>query len=155
MSKHSPKRAESRLVSQRILVLANLLRRAAGLRYRRLLDLGAGEWGAIAELGRQSPQTLNALSRHIGLDKTQLSRTVSALIARGLVLRRTNPHDNREVRLTLSASGKDCYSKIMQAGSAANLSLLAELSAAEKNQLVDLIEGLTVRARALLRAEGS
>ena len=91
----------------------------------------------------------------IGVDKTQLSRTVSRLIARGLVQRRTNPRDNREVRLSLSPSGNDCHAKIMQAGAAANRSLLAELSGAERKQFVDLIERVTTRARVLLSAETS
>ena len=137
------------------MVLSNLLRRAAGLRYRRLLDLQAGEWGVVAELGHRLPCTLNDLSGRIGVDKTQLSRTVSRLIARGLVGRKPNPRDNREVRLSLTPQGHDCHAAIMRAGRDANLSLLADLSAREKKQLVDLIERVTVRARDLLRAEGS
>ena len=155
MSKTRSKPDSSRLVSQRILVLSNLLRRAAGLRYRRLLDLQAGEWGVVAELGHRSPCTLNDLSGRIGVDKTQLSRTVSRLIARGLVRRKPNPRDNREVRLSLTPQGQDCHAAIMRAGRNANLSLLADLSARERKQLVELIERVTVRARDLLRAEGS
>ena len=155
MSKTRSKPDSSRLVSQRILVLSNLLRRAAGLRYRRLLGLQAGEWGVVAELGHRSPCTLNDLSGRIGVDKTQLSRTVARLIARGLVRRKPNPHDNREVRLSLTPQGQDCHAAIMRAGRNANLSLLADLSARERKQLVELIERVTVRARDLLRAEGS
>ena len=153
MSKTRSKPDASRLVSQRILVLSNLLRRAAGLRYRRLLDLQAGEWGVVAELGHRSPCTLNDLSGRIGVDKTQLSRTVSRLTARGLVRRKPNPRDNREVRLSLTPKGQDCHAGIMRAGRSANLSLLADLSARERKQLVALIERVTVRARDLLRAE--
>jgi DNA-binding MarR family transcriptional regulator len=145
--------AKDRLISQRILVLANVLRRGAGLRYRRLLNLRAGEWGVVAELGHQAPRTLNDVARSIGQDKTQLSRTVSALIARGIVQRRTNPRDNREARLSLTALGQKHYAAIMEAGGEAHRTLLADLSPAEQAQLVDLIERLTVRARALLGAE--
>ena len=149
-----PKRRTTRLVSQRILVLSNLLRRAAALRYRRLVGLQPGEWGVVAELGHQSPCTLNALSERIGVDKTQLSRTVARLITRGLVLRRPNPHDNRALRLSLSPQGAQCYAAIMRAGAAANRSLLADLSAREQEQLVDLIGRMSTRARELLRQEG-
>ena len=144
---------EDRLVSRRILILANVLRRAAGLRYRRLLELPAGEWGVIAELGHQAPRTLNDLANGIGLDKTQLSRTVSSLIARGMVVRRTNPRDNREVLISLTSAGKKNYAKIMEAGLAANDMLLADLSPIKQKKLVDQIERLTMRARALLRIE--
>jgi DNA-binding MarR family transcriptional regulator len=145
--------AENKLVSRRILILANVLRRAAGLRYRRLLQLPAGEWGVIAELGHQAPRTLNDLASGIGLDKTQLSRTVSSLIARGLVVRRTNPRDNREVLISLTRAGQNSYAKIMEAGLAANDMLLADLSPIKQKQLVDQIHHLTIRARALLRIE--
>ena len=143
------------LVSQRILVLSNLLRRAAGLRYRRLLDLQAGEWGVVAELGHRSPCTLNDLAGRIGVDKTQLSRTVSRLIARGLVRRKPNPRDNREVRLSLTPKGEECYGAIMRAGAAANRSLLADLSPRGQEQLVELIDRITARARELLNKESS
>lgn len=145
--------AENRLVSRRILILANVLRRAAGLRYRRLLELPAGEWGVIAELGHQAPRTLNDLASGIGLDKTQLSRTVSSLIARGLVLRRTNPRDNREVLISLTRSGQNCYAKIIEAGLGANETLLADMPAPEKQRLFDQLERLTERARTLLHIE--
>ena len=146
-------RAADKLVSRRILILANVLRRAAGLRYRRLLQLPVGEWGVIAELGHQQPRTLNDLASGIGLDKTQLSRTVSSLIARGLVQRKTNPRDNREVLISLTKEGADGYAKLVEAGLAANEKLLADLSASERKQFIDQIERLTERARASLRTE--
>ena len=144
---------KERLVSQRILILANVLRRGAGLRYRRLLNLRTGEWGVVAELGYNSPRTLNDVARSIGQDKTQLSRTVSALIRRGIVQRKTNPRDNREARLSLTALGQRNYAQLMQAGREAHRALLADISPAEHAQLVDLIERLTVRARDLLSVE--
>jgi DNA-binding MarR family transcriptional regulator len=149
------KRGTTRLVSQRILVLSNLLRRAAASRYRRLVGLQPGEWGVVAELGHHAPCTLNALSERIGVDKTQLSRTVARLIARGLVRRRPNPRDNRALRLSLTQKGVQCHAAIMRAGAAANRSLLAGLSAREQEQLVALIEHMSARARELLRAEGA
>ena len=146
-------RAADKLVSARILVLANVLRRGAGLRYRRLLQLPQGEWGVITELGRHQPRTLNELATGIGVDKTQLSRTVSSLIGRGLVQRKTNPRDNREVQISLTATGAQSYAVIVEAGAAANETLLADLSAADRKQFVAVIERLTERAHTLLRAE--
>jgi DNA-binding MarR family transcriptional regulator len=146
-------RAADKLVSARILVLANVLRRGAGLRYRRLIQLPPGEWGVITELGRHQPRTLNELATGIGVDKTQLSRTISSLIARRLVQRKSNPRDKRELQISLTKAGEDCYATIVEAGGAANKKLLADLSVAERKQFVALIERLTERARALLRTE--
>jgi DNA-binding HxlR family transcriptional regulator len=142
-----------RLVSQRILVLSNLLRRAAGLRYRRPARPAGRRMGR--DRGARPSVALHA-ERPGGPHRCrqdQLSRTVSRLTARGLVRRKPNPRDNREVRLSLTPKGQDCHAGIMRAGRSANLSLLADLSARERKQLVALIERVTVRARDLLRAE--
>jgi DNA-binding MarR family transcriptional regulator len=149
----SDRSAAEELVSRRILVLANVLKRAAGLRYRRILDLPAGEWGVIAELGIQAPQSLNALSNNIGLDKTQLSKSVSRLVDRGLVQRRVKPDNNREVLISLTASGRTCFRKILDAGQTANEVLLAGLSTQERRIFSSQIVQLTEIARTLLKIE--
>ena len=78
-----PRAPEDALISRRILILSNLLRRAATLRYRRLLDISVGEWATIAELGVRAPCTLNELAKGLALDKALLSRTVTGLSRRG------------------------------------------------------------------------
>src|SRR5450631_2771235 len=90
------------VLSRKVMVLANILKRAAGARYRRLLDLPPGEWGVIAQLGARAPRGLNDLAGAMGLDKTQISRSVSRLVEHGLVTRTTNPHSHREVLIALS-----------------------------------------------------
>ena len=108
------------LLSRRLLILANALRRAAGLRYRRLLDLRQNEWSIVAELGARAPRTLNDIATSLNLDKAQMSRSVATLVERGVVLRRPNPQDSREVLLQFSAKGRVCYAKLLAAGRDAN-----------------------------------
>jgi DNA-binding MarR family transcriptional regulator len=143
----------SKLVSRRILILANILRRAATLRYRRLLNLPGGEWAVIAELGALAPRSLGDLSSALGLDKTQSSRTVSSLVDRGLVKRQVNPSDNREVQISLTKDGAKVYAVLLSAGLEANDKLLAGISSPELALLNKQIEELTVRARYILQSE--
>lgn len=140
-------------VARRILILSNVLRRAAALRYRRLLDISVGEWGAIAELGLRAPCTLNELARGLALDKTRLSRTVSGLEARGLVQRRANPRDNRETLISLTKPGERAYARMMGAAEATNAALLAPFSRDERKALELLVDRLTDRAREILVTE--
>jgi DNA-binding MarR family transcriptional regulator len=142
-----------RLVSGRILILANLLRRAAALRYRRLLRLPGGEWGVITQIGYGKPQTLNQIANGMGLEKAQLSRTVSSLVRRHLVSKKTNPQNSREVLISLTREGRVQYQTILAAGASANDRLLMDLSNQDRKLLVQQIEGLTRRARELLKAE--
>ena len=140
-------------VARRILILSNVLRRTAALRYRRLLDISVGEWGAIAELGLRAPCTLNELARGLSLDKTRLSRTVSALETRGFVQRRANPRDNRETLISLTKPGERVYARMIAAAESTNDALLAPFEAQEREVLETLVDRLTERARELLSRE--
>lgn len=140
-------------VARRILILSNVLRRAAAVRYRRLLDISVGEWGAIAELGLRAPCTLNELARGLSLDKTRLSRTVSGLETRGLVQRRANPRDNRETLISLTKAGEKAYARMIASAEATNAALLEPFSQTERAQFEALVDRLTHRARDILAQE--
>ena len=142
-----------RLFSRKILILANLLRRAAAARYRRLLRLAGVEWGIVAHLGQGMPQTLNQIAGGMGLEKAQLSRTVSTLVRRGLVTKQINPHNNREVLISLTRQGRRHSQIIHAAGEAANDRLLSGFSRSELSIFAEQIEEFTRRARELLQSE--
>ena len=64
------------LLSSQLLVLGNLLRRGAELRYERLLGLSKAEFGIVAMLGRREPIPVRELAALLGMDKAQLSRAL-------------------------------------------------------------------------------
>src|SRR5438445_6044758 len=141
------------ILSRRVLTLANLLKRAATIRYRRLLDLRPGEWGIVAQLGERAPRNLIDLAASMGLDKAQISRGVSSLVKQRLVTRKTNPRSNREILLALTPQGSAAYAVILKAGAAANEILLAGLAPKERRQLGELFALVTRRAQQLLSEE--
>jgi DNA-binding MarR family transcriptional regulator len=141
------------VLSRRVMMLANLLRRAATLRYRRLLDLKPGEWGIVGQLGERAPRSLIDLADAMGLDKAQISRGVSSLVRQGLVTRKTNPRNSREVLIALTPRGRAANAIILEAGGRANKTLLADLSPRERRQLASLLDLFTHRAHELLSDE--
>jgi DNA-binding MarR family transcriptional regulator len=89
------------LLSYRVHRVANLLSRGAELRYRREFGVSLWEWRTIALLGAaEEPLSLGHLARAAGIDKSQMSRVVSGLARRRLVLRRGATGDGRGVRFT-------------------------------------------------------
>ena len=148
-----PKRMPTFVLSRKVMTLANLLKRGAGNRYRRLLGLRQAEWGVIAQLGERAPRTLGDLAAGMGLDVTQISRSVSDLVERGLVTRSSNPLNNREVLITLSRKGDAAYEVIVDAGSRVNETLLEGLSDHERTALEALLVRFTERAERLLASE--
>src|ERR1700761_3971578 len=78
------------MLSSRLMVLANVLKRGAVLRYRRLASLSEGGFGLVASLGRRPPMSVARLAAAVGQDKGQISRALAGLVERKLVSRVVN-----------------------------------------------------------------
>src|SRR5438105_2535880 len=104
------------LLSYRLHKVANLLSRGAELRYRREFGVSLWEWRTLALLGAAAqPLSLNHLAHAAGIHKSQMSRVVSALAGRRLVVRSADAEDARGVRLALSRSGEKLYAGLIRA----------------------------------------
>ncbi|MGY3649868.1 hypothetical protein ACVWW2_005159 [Bradyrhizobium sp. LM4.3] len=73
---HSPAPITA-MLSSRLMVLANLLKRGAMLRYKRLAGLSSVEFGLVASLGRRPPMSVARLAEAVGQDKGQISRALA------------------------------------------------------------------------------
>jgi DNA-binding MarR family transcriptional regulator len=141
------------MMSSRLMVLANLLKRGAILRYKRLAGLSSVEFGLVASLGRRPPMSVVRLAEAVGMDKGQISRALAGLVARKLVLRAVNPRDNREVLVSLTPAGLAAHETIVAGALERNARLLAELGDDDVAMLLRHIDRLTETASAMLDAE--
>lgn len=141
------------MMSSRLMVLANLLRRGAMLRYKRMAGLSSVEYGLVANLGRHPPMSVVRLAEAVGLDKGQISRALADLVARKLVAKAVNRRDNREVLVSLTRAGLAAHDAIVAGGQERNRQLLADLSEAEVAMLLGHVDRLTVKAARLLAEE--
>jgi DNA-binding MarR family transcriptional regulator len=128
------------MMSSRLIVLANLLKRGAILRYKRLAGLSSVEFGLVASLGRRPPMSVVRLAEAVGQDKGQISRALAGLVARKLVARAVNPRDNREVLVSLTRAGLAAHDTIVA-------------GAREISMLLDHIDRLTRKAEDMLAVE--
>jgi DNA-binding MarR family transcriptional regulator len=138
------------LLSYRVHMVANLLSRGAELRYRREFGVSLWEWRTIALLGAAEPQSLGDLARAAGIDKSQMSRVVSGLANRKLVVRDANDADGRGVHLRLSKSGRKLYSGLIGAAAQRDAALRNCLSANEKTVFDRALAKLAGQARQLI-----
>jgi DNA-binding MarR family transcriptional regulator len=142
------------LLSYRLHVVANLLSRGAELRYRREFGVSLWEWRTLALLGAaREAQSLNALARAAGIDKSQMSRVVSGLAARRLVLRAIDADDARGVRLTLTRAGRTLYDGLIRAAAERNDAFLECLGAKERAAFDAALDKLAARAREFIEGE--
>jgi DNA-binding MarR family transcriptional regulator len=141
------------MMSSRLIVLANLLKRGAILRYKRLAGLSSVEFGLVASLGRRPPMSVARLAEAVGLDKGQISRALAGLDSRKLVAKTANPSDSREVLVCLTRTGLIAHETIVAGALERNARLLEQLSKDEVSMLLGHIDRLTDTAATMLEAE--
>jgi len=142
------------LISYRLHVVANLLSRGAELRYRREFGVSLWEWRTVALLGdAEEPQSLNDLAHAAGIHKSQMSRVVSGLAARRLVVRSADKADGRGVRLALSRSGRRLYEGLIGAAAERDRVFQDCLSARESQVFDKALGKLARQARGLIQEE--
>ncbi|WP_342740782.1 MarR family transcriptional regulator [Bradyrhizobium sp. B117] len=141
------------MLSSRLMVLANLLKRGAILRYKRLTGLSSVEFGLVASLGRRPPMSVARLAEAVGQDKGQISRALANLLSRKLIAKLANPKDSREVLISLTAAGLAAHDAIVEGAQERNRQLLDQLSPKELETLLEQIDRLTAAAEKMLEAE--
>jgi len=141
------------MMSSRLMVLANLLKRGAILRYKRLVGLSSVEFGLVVSLGRRPPMSVARLAEAVGMDKGQISRALAGLVSRKLVAKAVNPRDNREVLVCLTRTGLIAHETIVAGALERNQRLLEQLSKDEVAMLLGHIDRLTDTAAKMLDAE--
>jgi DNA-binding MarR family transcriptional regulator len=141
------------MMSSRLMVLANLLKRGAILRYKRLAGLSSVEFGLVASLGRRPPLSVVRLAEAVGMDKGQISRALAGLVSRKLVAKAVNPRDNRETLVCLTKAGLAAHDAIVAGAQERNRRLLEQLGRDDLEVLLGHIDRLTDTAAQMLAAE--
>ena len=93
-------------------VVASLVSQALSRVYARRYRIGVPEWRVLVTLGQYGVMTGKAIGAHTHMHKTKVSRAVTLLEKRKLLLRRSNRADMRESFLSLTAGGRAMYEEL-------------------------------------------
>jgi DNA-binding MarR family transcriptional regulator len=111
-------RHESRQIAPQgiLLLLTQAVRRRQARLDRRLAPEGLNllRYQVLAIIRRMPGCAMSALACHAAADRTTLTRNVDQLAAQGLVERRANPRDRRQVRLDLTPRGQSALERAGQ-----------------------------------------
>ena len=142
------------LLSYRLHEVANLLSRGAELRYRREFGVSLWEWRTLALLGAVTePLSLGHLAHAAGIHKSQMSRVVSGLARRRLIVRDANAEDGRGVHLTLSKRGRKLYEGLIDAAAQRDRAFRNCLTQDEKKAFDSALVKLAGQARVFIQQE--
>ena len=112
-------------------------------------DLGFCEWQLLMTLGEVATTTATAFGTRNLMHKTRVSRAVSALLSRGLVVRVASRTDLRQAPLRLSPQGEQLYNQIVPLTRDYLARLEDELSSEERAALDRSLTRLTEVSRRL------
>ena len=90
---------EGSVVTSYIQSLSVLIRRTGNRMYREGLSLSTTEWPILVMLARGGTLGIGLISDRLGRDKGHVSRDVAALAKRGLVRKRRDTTDGRQVQI--------------------------------------------------------
>jgi len=135
------------LVSFRLNMLASTWSRLAEESNERDFALDPREWRILGMLGAYAPMSLQGLAREVNVDKSQASRSVSALIERDLLKRDSDVSDGRGVQLSLTPKGRQLYRKVFPKAVRRNEDLLAVLAPEERAVLERVLDVLIGHAQ--------
>jgi DNA-binding MarR family transcriptional regulator len=114
--------------------------------------LGAATFGVLVTLARLEEAggvSQRRLMDELNLTSGTISVRMDRLVAEGLVHREPDPDDRRNVRITLTAEGRELFERVAPAHLANERRLLAPLNAEEERLLAQLLRKL------LLEFEGT
>ena len=131
------RRRASRLLSQ-------LTARSDRLINEGLAQVDARKWhvAVLASLQEYGPGSQATLSRRTGIYRSDMVGVLNELAERGLVERVPDPDDRRRNIITISARGRRRLPRLDKVLDDLHDELLAPLSAAERDQLVQLLTRL-------------
>ncbi len=102
---------------------------------------------AMQSLRQHERLSLQRLADELRLEKSTVSRLVTALVDRGWVERSINPDNRREVRVQLTAAGRAIADEVHHAASAWYRDIWQRLSDAQRAQVLDSLATLNAALR--------
>jgi DNA-binding MarR family transcriptional regulator len=105
-------------------------------------DLTPTQWAVLAKLGEIGECSQNLLGRYTAMDVATIKGVVQRLFERGLLARRPDPDDRRQLLISMSPEGSALFRHHLPNAARVTEATLAPLTAAERERLLRLLARL-------------
>ena len=157
VASHDPQAAPLKLeefLPYQLNVVASLVSQALSRIYVDRYGIDVPEWRILVTLGQFETMTAKAIGAHSHMHKTKVSRAVSELERRKLLVRRENRADRREAFLTLTPAGRAIYNDLAPGALDFARRLFETVDPADRAAFERAVARLTERSR-MLTAEST
>lgn len=138
-----------RFMPYRLSILSNKVSSTIAQTYKDKFALSVTEWRIMAVLGQFPGISADEISYKTQLEKSILSRAISKLLKRNLIVRATAADDRRRSEIALSETGLTVYQEVVPLSYQYEKALLSCLSSEERKQFSELIDRLYLHADTL------
>jgi DNA-binding MarR family transcriptional regulator len=132
-------------IPTKVTILANRLMRSASRYYRKRYGIGVVECRLIMFIGQATETRANRICSQIDLDKGAVSRSLGVLQRMGLVSVQEDGADGRRNNVALTPKGRALHDEIVPIALDRQSELVADLTQAEIELFVDLIDRLQAK----------
>ncbi|MFT4509122.1 MarR family winged helix-turn-helix transcriptional regulator [Caballeronia sp. 15711] len=105
-------------------------------------DIGRDEFNVLSCLSSYGPMAAKTICDVTGRPKNSISRAVTRLSERKMILRKINPLDRRESSLILNESGRKLYERVVPVAIERQSAMLSGLSSSERALLDQVLNKL-------------
>lgn len=138
-----------RYLPYRLSILSNKVSGLVARAYKDKFALSVTDWRIMAVLGEYPDVSADEISVKTQIEKSLISRAISKLLKRQLIVREVSKEDKRRSQISLSASGYKVYEEIVPCSLQYENDLLSCLSEQEQVELSELIDRLYSHAEGL------
>jgi len=139
-----------RLVSVRIVRIAELILRIGTLTFKERFGVKPTDLRILVMLGAYQPISVNEVSRRTHIDKAWISRSLRGLLRRKLITKTTHPTDSRAASLSLTRKGEALLREIAPVAQEYQRQLLQGQRTRDVERMLDL---LSARAEEIFERE--
>lgn len=118
---------------------AEVTGRAFSVHYREAYGMSRAQWRIMAHLGRGAPMTASDICIRAHLEKSKVSRAVSALEKAGLLVRSPSSTDRRAEILSLTDAGLRVHDDLAARATQFQTDLMARLGPQQAQVLTKLL----------------
>lgn len=132
-------------IPTKIAVFANRMQRSASRYYRKRYGIGVVEWRLVMFIGQVTQTRANRICSETDLDKGAVSRSLGVLQRLGIVGIEGDGADGRRNNISLTEKGRALHDEMVPTALNRQSELVADLSKAEVEILINLIDRLRVK----------
>jgi DNA-binding MarR family transcriptional regulator len=141
-------------ISYQITIAANLMAFGSSTRNFKQFGLNVGEWRILAALPRTGPLTAGQIVEIVGQDKANVSRSLTGLSEKQLIVKMPNPKHKRSPIIWLTHAGLELYEHIVPVFTEQAEMFCAVLTKKEKDSLCRLLDKLKDNTAKVRQQEG-